>query len=194
MSLEQYLQETGMTPGAAHEIAAAQRGLTPDAFEDWLAAHRYCVGAIQHFVEAWMERGEPQGSYQRIETEDPLTLRGDCVYVRTTDPAAGGRIFWVAAFPVRFAGEMLPTDDGQSVQPLAVIAAENERDSQRFRWLHLSPQAKAVFGAILEATQVAPGQWVQIREYDRRRGEQPPEPRAAGSINVHTTPQTKETP
>jgi hypothetical protein len=89
---------------------------------------------------------------------------------------------------------MLPTDDGQSVQPLAVIAAENERDSQRFRWLHLSPQTKAVFGAILEATQVAPGQWVQIREYDRRRGERPPEPRAAGSINVHTTPQTKETP
>jgi hypothetical protein len=167
MTLSEFLWNHGFARDASILIAAKQRD---PGFSDWLKVSDYNEVAILGLIHEWEQ--QHGGTRDVLEA---LTLRPHCLYLVVGPDDLLGRCWSVAACPVTFPGPMHETTiDGHAPDPLAIIVAAPDARTGKFRWVTLSPYAKELFGAALEAAGVPVGKWVWLREYDTLRNEYPP--------------------
>lgn len=165
MTLEEYLTHAGFAPAYAKQIAEAYRS-GPARFQEWLQAGQLPVAPIVALCDEWRKTQTRSGAFATIV--EPLAARSFCVYKVVGPDQAFGRCWAAMRIPARFPGSM---DAGGDPAEYAIVAAEQDPDTQLFKWVSLTPNLKATFGYCLEAGNVALNQWAIVREFDLLRGE-----------------------
>lgn len=176
MNLSDYLQQAGLRPIPAQQIAKAYAEKDPSEFDKWLTAEtELSPGAAQGIkvlCEGWRKQYAGGRANSAVATiVEPLAARPYCLYRVVGPDDAYGRCWAAMRVPLHFPGPM-DTGSGNPAE-WAVVAAEQDPETNLFKWVSLSPNMKATFGWCLEQAQIELGKWAIVREYDLLRNEKP---------------------
>jgi len=182
MQLTEYLQTAGFRKIPADQIARAYAEHDPSEFDIWLldmTENSAAKTAIKVLCEEWRKQyGGGRANRVVATIVEPVAARPYCLYRVVAPDEAYGRCYAAMRVPLHFPGAM--DSSGGPPAEWAVVAAEQDPETQLFKWLSLTPNMKSTFGWCLEQGGIEPGRWAIIREFDLLRNENPGQAAAAG--------------